>query len=58
MHLLPSVPVEYSYISTPFSACRVQLYLNSPQYLYCTAITVLPQCLYITALNLLHSVQV
>jgi len=28
--LLPSVPVQYSYTSTPLSACTVQLYLYSP----------------------------
>ena len=28
--LLPSVPVQYSYTSTPLSACTVQLYLCSP----------------------------
>ena len=40
--LLPSVPVQYSYTSTPLSACTVQLYLYSPQYLYSTAIPILP----------------
>ena len=34
--------VEYSYTSTPLSACRVQLYLYSPQCLYSTAIPLLP----------------
>ena len=38
----PSVPVQYSYTSTPLSACTVQLYLYSPQCLYSTAITLLP----------------
>ena len=28
--LLPSVPVQYSYTSTPLSACTVELYLYSP----------------------------
>jgi len=28
--LLPSVPVQYSYTSTPLIACTVQLYLYSP----------------------------
>ena len=28
--LLPSVPVDYSYTSTPLSACTVHLYLYSP----------------------------
>ena len=28
--LLPSVPVQYSYTSTPLSACTVQLYLYPP----------------------------
>ena len=37
-----SVPVQYSYTSTPLSACTVQLYLYSPQYLYSTAIPLLP----------------
>ena len=37
-----SVPVQYSYISTPLSACTVQLYLYSPQCLYSTAIPLLP----------------
>jgi len=37
------VPVQYSYTSTPLSACTVQLYLYSPQYLYSTAIPLLPQ---------------
>ena len=32
--LLPSVPVQYSYTSTPLNACTVQLYLYSPQFLY------------------------
>ena len=40
--LTPSVPVQYSYTSTPLSACTVQLYLYSPQYLYSTAVPVLP----------------
>ena len=40
--LLPSVPVQYSYTSTPLSACTVQLYLYSPQCLYSTAIPLLP----------------
>ena len=40
--LLPSVPVQYSYTSTPLSTCTVQLYLYSPQYLYSTAIPLLP----------------
>jgi len=40
--LLPSGPVQYSYSSTPLSACRVQLYLYSPQCLYRTAIRLLP----------------
>ena len=40
--LLPSVPVQYSYTSTPLSACTVQLYLYSPQCLYNTAIPLLP----------------
>ena len=37
-----SVPVQYSYTSTPLSTCTVQLYLYSPQCLYSTAITPLP----------------
>jgi len=37
-----SVPVQFSYTSTPFSACTVQLYLYSPQCLYSTAIPLLP----------------
>jgi len=37
-----SVPVQYSYTSTPLSACTVQLYLYSPQCLYSTAIPLLP----------------
>ena len=37
-----SVPVQYSYTSTPLSACTVQLYLYSPQCLYSTAIRLLP----------------
>jgi len=36
------VPVQYSYTSTPLSACTVQLYLYSPQFLYSTAIPLLP----------------
>ena len=40
--LLPSVPVQYNYTSTPLSACTVQLYLYSRQYLYSTAIPLLP----------------
>jgi len=40
--LLPSVPVQYSYTSTPLSACTVELYLYSPQYLYSIAIPLLP----------------
>jgi len=36
------VPVQYSYTSTPLSTCTVQLYLYSPQYLYSTAIPLLP----------------
>ena len=40
--LLPSVPVQYSYTSTPLSACTVQLHLYSPQCLYSTAIPLLP----------------
>jgi len=36
------VPVQYSYTSTPLSACTVQLYLYSPQCLYSTAIPLLP----------------
>ena len=40
--LLPSVPVQYSYTSTPLSVCTVQLYLYSPQCLYSTAIPLLP----------------
>ena len=40
--LLPSVPVQYSYTSTPLSTCTVQLYLYSPQCLYSTAIPLLP----------------
>ena len=36
------MPVQYSYTSTPLSACTVQLYLYSPQYLYSTAIPLLP----------------
>jgi len=36
------VPVQYSYTSIPLSACRVQLYLYSLQYLYSTAIPLLP----------------
>ena len=34
IHLLPSVPVQYSYISTPLSACTIQLNLYSPCGLY------------------------
>ena len=37
-----SVPVQYSYTSTPLSTCTVQVYLYSPQYLYSTAIPLLP----------------
>jgi len=37
-----SVPVQYSYASTPLSACTVQLYLYSPHYLYSTAIPLFP----------------
>ena len=37
-----SVPVQYSYTSTPLSACTVQLYLYSRQCLYSTAIPLLP----------------
>jgi len=37
-----SEPVNYSYNSTPISACTVQLYLYSPKYLYSTAIPILP----------------
>ena len=37
-----SVPVQYSYTSTPLSACTVQLYFDSPQCLYSTAIPLLP----------------
>ena len=37
-----SVPVQYSYTSTPLSACTVQLYLYSPQCLYSTAIPLVP----------------
>ena len=40
--LLPPVPVQYSYTSTPLSACTVQLYLYSPQCLYSTPIPLLP----------------
>ena len=40
--LLPSVPVQYSYNSTPLSAYTVQQYLYSPQYLFSTAITLHP----------------
>ena len=40
--LLPSVPVQYRYTSTPLSACTVRLYIYSPQYLYSTAIHLLP----------------
>jgi len=40
--LLPSVPLQYSYTSTPLSTCTVQLYLYSPQCLYSTAIPLLP----------------
>ena len=40
--LLPSVPVQYSYTSTPLNACTVQLYLYSPQCLYSRAIPLLP----------------
>ena len=40
--LLPSVPVQYSYTSTPLSACTVQLYFYSLQCLYSTAIPLLP----------------
>jgi len=36
------VPLQYSYTSTPLSACTVQLYLYSPQCLYSTAIPLLP----------------
>ena len=56
--LLPSVPVEYSYTSTPLSTCRVQLYLYTPQYLYSTAVPLLPQYLYSTAIPLHPSVSV
>jgi len=35
------VPVEYSYTSSPFSACTFQLYLYSLQCLYNTAIPLL-----------------
>jgi len=40
--LLPSVPVQYNYTSTPLSACTVQQYLYSRQPLYSTAIPLLP----------------
>ena len=40
--LFPSVPVEYSYTSIPLSACKVQLYLYTPQCLYSTAINLFP----------------
>ena len=40
--LLPSVPVQYSYTSTPLSTSTVQPNLYSSQYLYCTAINLLP----------------
>ena len=65
-----SVPVQYSYTSTPLSACTVQLYLYSPvpvQSSYtstplsaCTVQLYLysPQCLYSTAIPLLPSVHV
>jgi len=36
------VPIQYSYTSTPLSACTVQLYLYSPQCLYSIAIPLLP----------------
>jgi hypothetical protein len=36
------VPVQYSYTSTPLSACTVQLYLYSPQCLYNGTLYVLP----------------
>jgi len=65
------VPVQYSYTSTPLSTCTVQLYLYSPQYLYSTAIPLLPSvlvkysynstplsALYSTAIPLLPSVPV
>ena len=42
MPLLPLVPVQYSYTSTPLITCTVQLYLYSPQCLYSTAIPLLP----------------
>ena len=44
--LLHSVPVQYSYTSTPLSTCTVQLYLYSTK------------CLYSRAISLLHSVPV
>jgi len=44
------VPVQYSYTSTPLSACTVELYLYSP--MGRTACTE-PQCLYSTAIPLL-----
>jgi len=57
-----SVPVQYSYTSTPpigRTACTEPQFLYStaipllPQCLYSTAIPLLPQCLYSTAISLL-----
>jgi len=69
--LLPSLPVQYSYTSTPLSACTVQLYHYSPQcpvqYSYTstplsTSTVQLylysPQYLYSTGIPLLPSVPV
>jgi len=36
------VPVQYSYTTIPLIACTVQLYIYSPQYLFSTAVTLLP----------------
>ena len=46
------MPVQYSYTSTPLSACTVQLYFYSPMgHMACTE----PQCLYKGALFSFHT---
>jgi len=39
--LLSTVPVPYTYISTPLSTCTIQLKLYTPQYLLSTIISLL-----------------
>ena len=56
--LIPSAPVQYSYISTPLSAYTVELYIYYPQCLYSAAIPLLPQYLYSTTIPLIPSVPV